>query len=281
MKRLIIFTDLDGTLLDHETYDFTAADKALKLIDKHAIPLVLCSSKTAVEIRSLQKKLNLKQVFICENGAGVVSATGEYLYAKPSYSEIVKFLSSLKNDFSFLGFSQMTIEQVMENTGLDSVSAEQSKQRDFSEPLVWQDTEERKATFLKILNDNGFMAQQGGRFLTVNRKGCLNKGSAMQYVVNEYFCSETLSNSEQFDVMALGDSPNDLSMLNLADIAVILPSAKKSQMLLDDNLGSKSLNSSNVKQVLTPSGLGPRGWQQAMDQILPQYIHLPENINNA
>ena len=49
--KLVIFTDLDGCLLDRETYSFEPAQAALRLIREKKIPLVLVSSKTRVESR--------------------------------------------------------------------------------------------------------------------------------------------------------------------------------------------------------------------------------------
>ncbi len=46
MKKLIIFTDLDGTLLDLHTYSFEKSLPGLGLLRQKNVPLVFCSSKT-------------------------------------------------------------------------------------------------------------------------------------------------------------------------------------------------------------------------------------------
>ncbi len=56
--RLIIVTDLDGTLLHPRTYSFEEARPALELIRQKQIPLVLCSSKTRAEIEVYRKRLD-------------------------------------------------------------------------------------------------------------------------------------------------------------------------------------------------------------------------------
>lgn len=48
-RKIIIFTDLDGTLLD-VVYSYHAANEALHSIREQDIPLVICSSKTRAEI---------------------------------------------------------------------------------------------------------------------------------------------------------------------------------------------------------------------------------------
>ena len=49
-RKFVIYTDLDGTLLDHVTYTFHPALDALELIEKKKIPLIISTSKTRPEI---------------------------------------------------------------------------------------------------------------------------------------------------------------------------------------------------------------------------------------
>lgn len=49
-QNIIIFTDLDGTLLDHNSYDFSEALEMLSYIKNHNIPLILTTSKTKIEV---------------------------------------------------------------------------------------------------------------------------------------------------------------------------------------------------------------------------------------
>ena len=48
--RLLVVTDLDGTLLDHDTYDWEPARPAIEELKQRAFPLVLNSSKTIAEL---------------------------------------------------------------------------------------------------------------------------------------------------------------------------------------------------------------------------------------
>ena len=66
MRNYIIFSDLDGTLLDHKTYTFDPALEALSIIKSRQIPLILSSSKTRAEIERIQSHLALKDPFIFE-----------------------------------------------------------------------------------------------------------------------------------------------------------------------------------------------------------------------
>ncbi len=53
----IVFSELDGTLLDAKTYRFDAARPTLELLRTRGIPLVLCSSKTRREMKSAANAL--------------------------------------------------------------------------------------------------------------------------------------------------------------------------------------------------------------------------------
>ncbi|MFH0811726.1 MAG: HAD hydrolase family protein [Pseudomonadota bacterium] len=68
---IIIFTDLDDTLLDTYTHSFERALPALEFLKQKAIPLILCSSKTKREIEFYRKKLGNNHPFISENGGGI------------------------------------------------------------------------------------------------------------------------------------------------------------------------------------------------------------------
>ena len=57
MPRFVIFTDLDGTLLDHETYSWATAEPALKRLRKEGVPLIMVSSKTRLEIEVLRDQM--------------------------------------------------------------------------------------------------------------------------------------------------------------------------------------------------------------------------------
>jgi len=68
-ENTIIFTDLDGTLLDHDSYSFEEASFMLDFIKEHDIPLIIVTSKTRNEVIGIQKRLGISTPFIIENGA--------------------------------------------------------------------------------------------------------------------------------------------------------------------------------------------------------------------
>lgn len=75
----MVFTDLDGTLLDHQTYSFAPAKPALAALRAARVPLVPCSSKSLAEMVELQQALELDGPLIVENGGGVFLPMGHAL----------------------------------------------------------------------------------------------------------------------------------------------------------------------------------------------------------
>ncbi|VDZ63134.1 Putative mannosyl-3-phosphoglycerate phosphatase [Serratia odorifera] len=73
LADLLIFTDLDGSLLDHHSYRWDAAKPWLDRLAQAKVPLIVATSKTAAEVQQLQQQLGLSALpFIAENGAQIV-----------------------------------------------------------------------------------------------------------------------------------------------------------------------------------------------------------------
>ena len=70
-SRVVIFTDLDGTLLDYYTYSCEVVKPLVARLKRAGIEVVLCSSKTRAEIEIYRKRLGLDTPFIAENGGAI------------------------------------------------------------------------------------------------------------------------------------------------------------------------------------------------------------------
>ena len=89
--HVIVVSDLDGTLLDHETYSFDAARPALARLRQADVPLVLCTSKTRAEVESIRRSLDNEHPFIVENGGAVVIPLDYFsfdVYVDPTLSPV-------------------------------------------------------------------------------------------------------------------------------------------------------------------------------------------------
>lgn len=267
---LLIFTDLDGTLLD-EQYGWEPARPALDRIRALGIPLVLSSSKTLAEMRSIRSALNLMHPMIFENGAGIAvpdgyfeapgnGATATGLVPEtfgPGYAELRRILDEMRERrrYPFRGFGDMTSAEVARLTGLDQVSAARARQRIGSEPGVWEGSEAVRQDFIRELGEYGLNAVRGGRFLHIMPS--VDKVTAMEVLVSRY---RACWPGHELPVVAAGDSPNDAAMLRAADRAVVIRSSDGAWMPLGRREG-----------VLRSPEPGPAGWNHCMNLVLDEF----------
>ena len=249
---LLIFSDLDATLLDHNTYSFQEALPALQLIRKRKIPLILSSSKTYDEMIVIRKELNNHDPFIYENGSGIYFEDNKVSLGT-SYSEISNLLQDLKKRFSFISFYDLGPEGIQKETGLDIYASERAYRREFTEPLIWKDSTQNLIIFKQLLQQNNLTAAQGGRFLTIS--SAKNKGDALLWVKKRY---ESIA-KVKITTIGLGDSENDINMLDCADNAIIVRHPKK----LPPNINGHA-------SLIITDAIGPKGWNEAIINILDE-----------
>ena len=264
----IIFTDLDGTLLDHHTYAWDKAAPALAQCREARIPVVMVSSKTRAEMEPLHKELGLQGPFITENGGGVFFPGGGGL--KPpeaaeqdgllykltlgvSYSELCRALdeTALSLNIKMTGFHNMSISDIMQWTGLSAQQAEKAAKRDFDEPFVLDQAGSCGDHELReILRKKGLELSIGGRFYHVHGKA--DKATALDKVAAWY-----KTNGFQVISVALGDSQNDFSMLRRADYAFYL--------------GKGPAPAEEIPGVIQAAEPGPSGWNRVILDFLTKH----------
>ena len=257
-KPLIVVTDLDGTLLDHHSYRYDAALPALGELERRGIPLVLNSSKTAAEMLALRAALGNREPFIVENGAGIYApGEGEDLekiefgMKRAAILDICRRLRRERH-WRFLGFADMNEEELRRRTDLSPPQAARALRRDFTEPLLWQDTEENLAAFREALRQEGVATLQGGRF--VHLSGPVDKGMALDWLKRWY--TDRLGAAPA--VIALGDSDNDRAMLERADYPVLVRSPVNGPPRIDH------------PRLRCTQQEGPAGWNAAVLDLLKE-----------
>jgi mannosyl-3-phosphoglycerate phosphatase len=263
--QILIFTDLDGTLLDDQTYDFSPALPALKIIHSQKIPLILVSSKTRTEIEFLRELMSFETPFIAENGGGIYFPTSfalpkDYPYIKVDrfhalyigrpISEVLERSRKLKDNFNFRGFSEMSVKEIASLTGLTLEDALRASKREFDEPVLLDDPLDDGEIFCKKAAQHSLDCVHGGRFIHLFIGG--NKGRAVEKVLDIYKQLKGATFS-----IALGDSPNDISMLKAVDRAVVMQGR--------DGTYIKSLAHSDI---IKAEGNGPVAWNKMMLSIL-------------
>ena len=76
--RWVIFTDLDGTLLDHSSYDWEPAKSALAALRCFRAPRVMVTSKTYAEARPIARRLRWRAPLVVENGGAIYVPAGYF-----------------------------------------------------------------------------------------------------------------------------------------------------------------------------------------------------------
>ncbi len=264
MKKLLVFTDLDATLVDHQTYSYEAALPAIARLKQLGYPIVFNSSKTIAEQQQLRIEMGIQEPFIVENGAAVVIPSGTLdipvnaethieIFGSP-YEAIVERLEDLRQQhgYQFRGFSDLDATELAEITGLPLEGAIAAKQRLGTEPLMWEEDESRYAEFVAQLADSKLSTTRGGRFRHVMSD--TDKGKALNWLAARY---RNTYPEVDWTVVALGDSPNDLEMLRVADIGVLIPNSHRPPFEV-----------TCVNRLVRPQSAGPAGWSEAIVSIL-------------
>ncbi len=223
-KKLVIFTDLDSTLLEYKNYSYNEAEDALKLIKEKNIPLVFCTSKTRREIEFWRKKIGNGDPFISENGGGVFIPKNyfdfnfEYDKEEDGYlikvfgedfNKLKKVVDLLKEKYKIKSFLDMTADEISSEINLDLKQAEMARDREFDIPfkLIDKDIEESVLDDIKNFKLNYMI---GGRFYHL--MGYNNKGKAVSFLKELY-----KKKYDEIFTLGFGDSQNDFSMLEKVD----------------------------------------------------------------
>lgn len=234
IKMYIIFTDLDGTLLDFETYSFEKAGEVLRYIREQKTPLIVVTSKTAAEVQQIIKDIDICHPFVVENGGGVLFpetypgnfprtqlTDGYYVvpFTQPSIKPL-DVLDSISNKIGIRlhGFSHLTVEDVVSLTGLSIEEARKSKQRYFSEPFIIPPHESDLDEIIELSHNYNYKIVVGGRFAHLIPEDS-GKGNAVKFLVRFY---QKLFPGVSITSIGLGDSPNDYGFLSITDISILI-----------------------------------------------------------
>ena len=217
--KWLVFTDLDGTLLDRR-YDLRAAGKAMDTLHDHGCICVPASSKTHLEMMELNRFRKFPSPYVSENGAGLCwpSALEPEHFGRDA-DEICDLLDHIGvvHDFCYRTFRHIDVNELQAITGLSESAASIAKQRTGSMPLLWEDSPQALESFSEALGFIGLQVVQGGRFHTVLDKSC-NKALGMRKIAEHFMRPE-----DPPILISCGDAQNDLGMLALSDIAVLFP----------------------------------------------------------
>jgi len=261
---LIIFSDLDGTLLDHESYSYDDARPALALIKDMSIPLVLVTSKTRAEVEVWRERLENRDPFIVENGGALYLPHGYFpvTFQAPAYrngyaaiefgtpyEELVKTLhaASSESQCRVVGFHEMSVEEVSLRCGISLEQAFLAKQREYDEPFEILDPSVEQ--LLDCIESRKKRWTRGGRFYHI--LGANDKAHCVRLLT--HFFQRAYG---EVTTVGLGDSLNDARFLKAVDFPIVL----------------KSADSARIRAMVPRAYLtdlpGPGGWNRAIMEIL-------------
>lgn len=265
---VIIFTDLDGSLLNHEDYSYAEATPSLDRIKRSGIPLIMTTSKTRREVEPLQREMGMREPVIVENGGGIFIPRGyrnliidhgqacdDYtvIGMGTTYCRIREFLEKIRDQFGMRGFGDMAPAEIAGLTGLSMERAALAREREFTEPFIMQRPDE-----IGLLGDlaraGGLKVTRGGRFHHLMGSG-QDKGKAVRRV-----CDLFRRNTEsELKTIGLGDSENDLAMFEQVDIPVLIPRPEKGYLDVD------------MAGMVRAEKAGARGWNDIVQRLLNEY----------
>lgn len=275
MPNLIVFTDLDGSLLDSTTYSYQAAIPALTALREQDIPLILASSKTRAEMEPIRRRLDLRDPFIVENGGAVFVPHGlfefplERMRTRSPYQvielglpyhmlrEVLKQIEEAV-ETPLQGFGDLSVEAIMRVTGLPHADAILAKQREYDEPYLLQGPQALIEEVCRQIVIRGLRWTKGGRLFHLTGEN--DKGEAASILLRCYRRQQRMRGQpERIETVGIGDSINDASLLAMVDYPILVQKADGSY---DPDI--------HVPGMIRAPGIGPVGWNDAVLERLAQ-----------
>jgi len=274
IRQWLVFTDMDGSLLDHHNYHYDDAVPTLLTLEKQNIPVIPVTSKTQAEVELLRDSLNNTHPFIVENGAAVFIPIGyfanqpedtvvkgaywvkEFCEPREQWQSLIDKVRPHYQD-QFQTFADAGIDGIIAMTGLNVHAAARAARRQYGEPVFWQGNGNIKQQFIDDLKQLGAQILEGGRFLHIS--GLCDKGQALDWLTKVY---QYNSQEKRLHTLAIGDSQNDLAMLEQADYALIIRSPVHALPPVE-----------RQHNLYISTHTGPKGWAEGVNKIIDATLH--------
>ncbi|MGN0614397.1 MAG: Cof-type HAD-IIB family hydrolase [Porcipelethomonas sp.] len=240
----LIALDLDGTIMSNAENLSEKCVEAINEADKNGITVAVCTGRMMGEIPDSVKEIEGISYFITSNGSSVINRNGNTIYSNTIETDTADKTLDILGDYSCLidlyidgeGYMQQSDAEKLDyynvNDGFDSViKSSRNMLKDIREYY-----NEQKPRLEKI---NLFFADKRERSEAIYRIGQLDPAPEIAYSM-EYNLEITSStcckgqglqflsrmiNADMSEVMAIGDSNNDISMLKLAGVSVAMGNA--------------------------------------------------------
>jgi mannosyl-3-phosphoglycerate phosphatase len=253
----LFFSDIDGTLLDHDTYSYESSRAGIDALKEHHIPLVLVSSKTHPEMKRLHDELLLDAPFIFENGGGINWQDDSIEWIGMKVPELYRMKEELATatGMTIRFIIDMEVGEITALTGLTPERAALARQRLVSLPFIIPAGMKIEAPDMarinRALHDRGVAITKGGRFYHLTAKNS-DKGKAILKIVDYY--RNRLAGP--VITVGIGDSENDIPMLMVVERPYIVK--KKNGTAIKTGL----------RTVRETAGIGPAGFTEAVADVI-------------
>jgi mannosyl-3-phosphoglycerate phosphatase len=260
-------------LLDGTTYSYEAAIPALEALRALRIPLVLVSGNTRAEIEPVRHQLGHQDPFIVENGGAVFIPRGLFEFplerarSKPSYDVIElglpygilrDVLKQIEKTVAtpLRGFGDLSVEDIMQVTGLRRHEAILAKQREYDEPYLLEGPPALIEEVRRQIVIRGLQWIKGRRLYHL--MGDNNKGQAATLLLRCYQRQQLVQGStERIETVGIGDSITDASFLATVDHPILV---QKPDGSYDPDV--------HIAGMTRAHGIGPVGWNHAVQALL-------------
>jgi mannosyl-3-phosphoglycerate phosphatase len=273
MPQYVLFTDLDGALLDGRSSSREAAAPALRALRAHGIPLILVSGKTRAEIEPLRRRLQHTDPFIVENGAAVFvpqrlfSFPLERVRAK-SYYEVIELgmpyhmlrdvLKQIEDavETPLRGFGDLSVAEIKEVTGLSIADAALAGMREYDEPFLLEAPQPLVEEVCRQIARRGLRCRKAGRLFHLS--GDHDKGEAAELLMRCYRREQRLhSQTQAVESIGIGNSIVDVPLLAAMDHPILVQKR-------DGSFDTGVL----LPGLLRARGIGPTGWNDTVLTLL-------------
>jgi mannosyl-3-phosphoglycerate phosphatase len=273
MPQYVVFVDLDGTLLSTDASSWEAAAPALEALRGHGIPLILVSSKTRAEVESLRQHLQHQDPFIVENGAAVFIPHGLFTFplervrTKASYDVIElgmpyhmlrDVLKQIEDavETPLHGFGDLSLDDILQVTGLSRSDAELAKVREYDEPFLLEGPHTLVEEVCRQIVARGLRWMKAGDLFHLT--GDNDKGVAAEILMRCYQREQRLRyKSRPAESVGIGETINDIPLLGVVDHPILVQRP-------DGSFDRDVL----LPRLVRTRGIGPTGWNDAMLRLL-------------
>ena len=256
--KVLIFTDLDGSLLHRDTFKFDEIKEYLIELISKGIFIIPNTSKTEKEILQFNNELGLSLPYISENGAAIYGL--DLLH-----SDLPKELILSREKDNLINIFKNTVPINIQNKckwlfemdkknqslifGLEEKKLKMALDRKYTIPFIFKGNKKEKNKLSKIIKNEGLYLQEGGRVINLTDR--VNKAKALKILVRFY-----KKYQKNVKTIAVGDNYNDIDMLKSSDFPCLV---------FNDKF---TLDEIPIDNLITTNKPSPEGWADVIKMAL-------------